>query len=79
MPRHQSGRLELAQWITNNTHPLTARGMSIDCGVALWKFTGGIDGKLWSAGGQADASRVARLAGQKKLYESGWSNNSFIA
>lgn len=72
-PRHQSGRLELAQWLASTTHPLTAR-VAVNR-IWRWHFGVGLVGSTENFGVLGDRPTHPQLLDwlARTFMESGWS------
>lgn len=73
LPRHHSGRLELAQWLASSTHPLTAR-VYVNR-IWRWHFGAGLVGSTENFGVLGDRPTHPELLDwlTRNFIESGWS------
>lgn len=73
LPRHSSGRLELAQWLASSTHPLTAR-VYVNR-IWRWHFGVGLVGSTENFGVLGDKPTHPELLDwlARNFIESGWS------
>ncbi|MGV3484882.1 MAG: PSD1 and planctomycete cytochrome C domain-containing protein, partial [Planctomycetaceae bacterium] len=76
MPRHQSGRLEFANWVASTQHPLTARVLVNR--VWRWHFGSALVESTENFGALADPPSHPELMDwlARQLMESGWSIKS---